>query len=494
MVCINGENKMEIRQLSLTEWCVDLDTNNEFQQRLADNKFLYVSYFITESITEEKRYGKRVYPRHGHVSYLILCEPKYTEQLLYTLGRLSGLWHSSPHIVLLNTPLYAGKKWYLKDLHCLIMTINYINPLNLKLLPASMKDDKHVLNSQKLHFEKLSNIEEYLSNTKSSILSYFTTYIKGETIPKTEKFYIFVDEDSLQKTISTLERLDFGRIGFEVSNYTNEELSNNNINPELMYLSSEHSLWRAVDGDNLISYELSDPMIIAASNVDSQNVLARGQETQKQQESEHKKINTVPAQPAKDQGTFPINDSKAPSKENVTTTEPKSKEAKAQKQSAQSAFDKIDKIFDYLKIIVTIIAVLCVGSVFFNTCHGPTQKVEKYQSYSSTVRYTDYGDKLPEMISSFSTVYAENPNSFVLQSVNWKKPDVLILNINSNWYAASKGQKKATIESAMKIWNGMAGARGIHVNVDDFEVHVIDPSTGKKVAKWGSVMGTQIDE
>lgn len=70
MICINGENKMEIRQLSLTEWCVDLDTNNEFQQRLADNKFLYVSYFITESITEEERYGKRVYPRHGHVSYL----------------------------------------------------------------------------------------------------------------------------------------------------------------------------------------------------------------------------------------------------------------------------------------------------------------------------------------------------------------------------------------------------------------------------------------
>lgn len=204
-----------------------------------------------------------------------------------------------------------------------------------------------------------------------------------------------------------------------------------------------------------------------------------------------KKINTVPAQPAKVQGTLPINASKAPSKENMTTTEPKSNEAKVQKQSVS---DKIDKIFDYLKIIVTIIAVLCVVSVFFETCHGPTQKVEKKQSYSSTVHYTDYGDKLPEMISSFSAVYAENPNSFVLQSVNWKKPDILILNINSNWYAASKGQKKATIESAMKIWNGMAGARGIHVNIDDFEVHVIDPSTGKKVAKWGSVMGTQIDE
>ena len=484
-----------MKELSLTEWCVDLKYNDEFQRKLATNKSLYVSYFITESISEEKSYGKKVYPRHGHSSYLILCEPKYMEQLFNVLGNKGcNLWHSSPHIVLLKSLHGDKREWYLENLHCLIMSIDYLSPLDLNILPSSMKDDKHVQLSWNAHFRKLLDIEKYLNNYENNILAYFTTYTEGEMVPKTERFYIFLKEDSLQRAISTLSNLDFdsGREDFLVFNYKDEEIHNDNLNPELRYLSSEHSIWRAVDGENLISYEspyesftTSDS---ASSNVESQKVFAHKQEEQK---IEQKKENMIPIQPAKNYGMSSISKAMTSDKQSRTKNESQLQNVTVQQPSA---IDKIDKIFDRLGMVVTIIVALSVGLVFFYTCHGPTSKVEKAQSYSSTVHYTDYGDKLPEMISSFSAVYAENPNSFVLQSVNWKKPDVLILNINSNWYAVSKEQKKATIESAMKIWNGMAGARGIHVNVDEFEVHVVDPSSGKKVAKWGSVMGTQIDD
>lgn len=121
-----------------------------------------------------------------------------------------------------------------------------------------------------------------------------------------------------------------------------------------------------------------------------------------------------------------------------------------------------------------------------------TTNVTEYDN--KQIHYTDYGDKLPELLDSFNRVYSQNPNSFVIQKIGWEKPDTIILGVNNNWYSVSKEQKKAAVESALKIWLGMAGARGINVNVDEIEVKVIEPSTGKKIAKWGSVLGTQISD
>lgn len=160
-------------------------------------------------------------------------------------------------------------------------------------------------------------------------------------------------------------------------------------------------------------------------------------------------------------------------------------------QSSPSQKNKDENLYRRI-LIFGIVALLALAIFFFGK--GMTKEKEQVPITPPPIEYTDYRDKLPEMVDSFRKVYAENPNSFILKSVMWEAPDTLVLVVNNNWYIVSNHQKKATIESALKIWTGMAGARDIHINMDNIEVKVTDPNTGEKLAKWGAIRGTQIYE
>lgn len=434
---------MKNSNLSMVGCCVAAGENEEFLRRLTVNKDIVLSYFYSYYSSKSRNNTIRFY--HYFLFYKTCKFAELNNKILKDIH----LWRipSTTAFYKICKNYINNKPWYSNSLRCFLID------LNLKELEGISPSG----GSNKTSFDSIINefheIIKYLDNPENPVLSYFTN-LGSENV--FEQNLIRVCFCVLPSDAAKVER-DLHLLTTYYKPFRKyidgkdimELKDNESENLKMDALLSPNYRWQTVNVDLLSPYAVTQ--IILPSSFSSRF--------------------------------------------NTSSSSIKADNIKNSKEITTKKWYKSNFFIDVM--IVAII--LGAGTIKYlidkpnnNDESKITTNVTEYDK--KQIHYTDYGDKLPELLDSFNRVYSQNPNSFVIQKIGWEKPDTIILGVNNNWYSVSKEQKKATIESALKIWLGMAGARGIDVNVDEIEVKVIEPSTGKRIAKWGSVLGTQISD
>lgn len=434
---------MKNSNLSMLGCCVAAGENDEFLRRLTVNKDIVLSYFYNYYSNKNKNNTIQFY------HYFLFYKTCKFDELNNKILRNIHLWRipSTTAFYKICKSYINNKPWYGYSLRCFLID------LNVKELEGISSSDGF----NKTSFDNINNelheIVKYLDNPENPVLSYFTNLGSANVSEQNLiRFCFFVLPSDAAKVERDLHLLTtyykpFRKYtdGKDIMELNDNESDSLKMDP----LLSPNYRWQTVNVDLLSPYAVAQ--IILPSKWFSQ-------------------LNTSPSSVRAD-------------------------DIKNSKEITPKKWYKSNFFIDAM--IVALI--LGAGTIKYlidkpnnNDESKNTTNVTEYDN--KQIHYTDYGDKLPELLDSFNRVYSQNPNSFVIQKIGWEKPDTIILGVNNNWYSVSKEQKKAAVESALKIWLGMAGARGINVNVDEIEVKVIEPSTGKKIAKWGSVLGTQISD
>lgn len=151
-----------------------------------------------------------------------------------------------------------------------------------------------------------------------------------------------------------------------------------------------------------------------------------------------------------------------------------------------------------LKIMLSILGIaFTIGTTSIITGCGDSSEKKappREATEETKAKYTNYGsnEKLEELGNAFNMVFSKNVYKFAYSGMSWEKPDTLLVYVNENWDLMSEDQKIGMIETAVKSWAGMCGARGIKLETDMFEVKIINQYSNRKVGKWGYVLGSRV--
>ncbi len=472
-------------KLSFLGYCVSLKNDGVFQKKLKSISGLVEAYASAESIYEHSQSDKSGDTQFGAVSYLLFCRPENVTKVNDVLGNTRNSWHTPDTVITLKACNNLQNRILNPHFRCLVLKVTYMEFPTLLSQYAESVQKQWIVENRERHKSSIASIDQWLYQVKDIITAYVTTKTDVEDnqnkSDKTEYYYVWVEEnnyEALQRQLPCgLEFDPLSRIFDKARDMTWN--SKGNVDYTYSSLCEKNYVWHFIGGDALIKYVNPILPVSEAMNPDKKDNEKMPNEVRdidrKRVTRRHQKRKSMNGR-----SYFTMSLQKRERRKITNTC-----------QSSPSQKNKDENLYRRI-LIFGIVALLALAIFFFGK--GMTKEKEQVPITPPPIEYTDYRDKLPEMVDSFRKVYAENPNSFILKSVTWEAPDTLVLVVNNNWYIVSNHQKKATIESALKIWTGMAGARDIHINMDNIEVKVTDPNTGEKLAKWGAIRGTQIYE
>ncbi|KMO85230.1 hypothetical protein AB840_14740 [Megasphaera cerevisiae DSM 20462] len=119
----------------------------------------------------------------------------------------------------------------------------------------------------------------------------------------------------------------------------------------------------------------------------------------------------------------------------------------------------------------------------------PPSETKKKEAKQPSV-LTNYGDKHDEILKAFNFLFSDNDYTPIYEGVTHDPAiDTLTVYVNNNWNLLSKDVKLSFIKTCFVAWQTATTSRQIKTNTTSFSLDIINKSSGRKVASWGSVRG-----
>lgn len=117
-------------------------------------------------------------------------------------------------------------------------------------------------------------------------------------------------------------------------------------------------------------------------------------------------------------------------------------------------------------------------------------KITKEKESKQASVLTNYGDKRDEILKAFNLLFSDNSYAPIYEGVTHDPAiDTLTVYVNNNWDLLSKDVKLSFIKTCFVAWQTATTSRQIKTNTTSFSLEIINKSSGRKVASWGSVRG-----
>lgn len=119
-----------------------------------------------------------------------------------------------------------------------------------------------------------------------------------------------------------------------------------------------------------------------------------------------------------------------------------------------------------------------------------TQKVEQQNTKKSP---TDYKGKRDEMLDALNGIESKNMYRTLYDGLTMRD-NTLTIKVTDQWSYMSKDARVGFAKHIMTMWLGMAGAREINVNTDDFHLKIVHNQSARTLATWDSLWGVSIND